>query len=166
MTRRLRDPRRLGDPRAVAALALLGVWGCGGGGAPSGTPNPSPRPGLATSVSTAPVQPGLGTQFSATIGYALPASGPHLGAYAAEIRFDPALVRFMGEDASAGHDRVVNLRHAESGSIVVAGASTAGFSDGVLFRGVFLALVPGVTPGTFQVSVREAADTELQPLVE
>jgi hypothetical protein len=142
---------------AALSLGALSLTACGGQDGPSGpSPGPSPGPGsdaFAATVLLSPAQPAAGARLTTSVGYHLPASAGRLAAYLVEIRFDPSRVRFVNElDAPAG-------------SIVVAGASDPGFTDGLLFRGGFEALAPDVGAADLKVTVREALDAELRDLL-
>jgi hypothetical protein len=122
--------------------------------------------GLRTTLALDPGQPVSGSQLQATVGYTLPASAEPLGAYLVEVRFDPARLHFVSLDPALRFSRVVNDLEAESGSILVAGARAGGFTDGLLFKGVFRARVGGVASSDLSVTLREAADTRLREVVE
>jgi len=149
----------------LVALAIGGLLSCSSSDdGPSG-PNPPPSGDLETTLSVDPVTPVPGSQLQASVGFALPASAQPLGAYLVEVHFDPARIAFIASDA-AMDGRVINDLRAGAGSIVVAGAESAGFSDGLLFKGTFRARVGGVKPSDFSVVVREATDTALRTIVD
>lgn len=151
----------------LPGLLLLAV-ACGGGGGSSGALDPAgPGSGstLTTAVEVLPVQPSSGSDFNAVIGYAIAPATAQLGAYVAEITFDPQLVQYVSTDPAIGEGRVVNTTEAASGKIVVAGASYGGFTDGLLLKGTFRALSPTVTAANFSVTVREATDNRLGNLL-
>ena len=150
---------------ASAALLALVLAGCGGSEPPLGA-GPGPSEGsLTTSVLLAPAQPSPGAEFGATFAYTIDPPEVGLGAYQVRIEFDPALVRFVVPGGLVA-GRIVNTLEAERGAIVVAGASSNGFGDGILFAGRFAALSPGVTPANFRVSVVEATDSQLASLLD
>jgi hypothetical protein len=156
--------RRFALPPLVV-LAIGALLSCSSADGPSG-PNPPPSGDLETTLSFDPVQPGSGSQLQASVGFALPASAQPLGAYLVEVHFDPARITFIASDAAMDDGRVINDLRAGAGSIVVAGAESAGFSDGLLFKGTFRARVGGVKPSDFSVVVREATDTALRAIVD
>jgi hypothetical protein len=145
-----------------AALLAFGPLACGGGDGPGGSPGPAgpgPDGTLTTAVELAPLQPPAGTDFEASFRYTIAPPTVLLGAYQVEVGFNPALVRFVSVDPAIGAGRVPNTSQAGLGSIVVAGASATGFTDGILFRGTFRALAAGVSPASFQLDVGEAVDS-------
>jgi hypothetical protein len=157
--------RRFALP-ALVALATGLLPACKSSDEPSG-PNPPPSGGdLETTLSFDPVQPGSGSQLQAAVGFALPASAQPLGAYLIEVHFDPARIAFVATDQAVVSGRVINDLRAGAGSIVVAGAQSGGFGDGLLFKGTFRARVGGVKPSDFSVVVREATDTALRVIVD
>ncbi len=150
---------------AWAVLAAAALGGCSGGG-PSGPtpPPPGPAPGFRTTLSLAPEGPAAGAEFEAALGYELPAGSAPLGAYVVELRFDPARVSFVAADPSMTVGRVVNQLGAATGTIVVAGATSDGFADGLLLKGTFRARAADVSASDLTLTLREAVDTQLREL--
>ena len=152
---------------AIATVSTLVLASCGGGG-PSGRPDPSGpnAPGtLSTSFALAPAQPPVETEFTASFNYTIAPTTVLLGSYLAEVRFDPAQVTFIEADPAMASSRLVNAGDAATGLVVVGGAQTSGFRDGVLFKARFRNHAPAVSAATFQLTIREAVDTRLDSLL-
>jgi len=149
----------------AAALALSACGESHGPRAP-GPAGPTGGRTLTTSVSLLPPQPEGNAEFVATFSYSITPATVKLGAYVAEVRFDPALIEFLSTDPALALSRIVNSTNGRSGALVAAGAAVDGFSDGLVFRGNFRALAPGITPANFQLIIREAADTRLERVLE
>ncbi len=148
---------------ALAALVIGALAACSSGAGPAG---PNPPHDFRTTLSLDPGEPAPGAQLQATVGYTLPASAEPLGAYLVEVHFDPARLSFVASDPAMASGRVVNALQAASGSIVIAGAQAGGFTDGLLFKGVFLARAADVKPADLSVALRELADTRLREILE
>lgn len=154
---------------ASACLIALLLAACGsGGGSSGGSLHPAgpalPR-SLTTSIELAPAAPGAEADLVATFGYAITPSTVALGAYVAEIHFNPSLVQFVSPDPNASSGRLLNTLQAASGSIIVGGASTGGFVDGLLYKGAFRKLAPNVAASDFRLTLREATDSRLGNLL-
>jgi hypothetical protein len=151
---------------AWAVLAAATLFGCSSGDGPSGPtpPPPPPAPGFRTTLNLAPEGPTAGAEFEAALGYELPAGSAPLGAYVVELRFDPARVSFVAADPSITNGRVVNQLGAPTGTIIVAGATSGGFADGLLLKGSFRARAADVAASDLRLTLREAVDTQLREL--
>jgi hypothetical protein len=157
-------------PPLACCLLLFALLGCGGDPRSGrlGFAGPGEGGTVTTSVRVLPEQPQVGGELTVSFAYEVQPATRLVGAYVATIRFDPALVSLVALDGSlfdGDEPRVANTEQAPAGSIVVAGASPAGFSDRVLLRGTFRALAPGVTPASFGLVLQEASDTRLNDLL-
>ncbi|MFN2432642.1 MAG: hypothetical protein ABR599_07480 [Gemmatimonadota bacterium] len=150
---------------AVIALVLAACGGGGGSPAGAGPAGPDSRGTLSTSTVLTPATPAQG-EFTASFSYTITPGTVLLGSYQAEVRFDPARVQFVSTDPAISGNRIPNVSGAASGTIGVAGASTQGFPDRLLFRGTFRALASGTTADSFVLTVHEAFDTSLADLVD
>ena len=86
--------------------------------------------GPASWLSVSDNQPAVGAEVL-VVGNAEHASnGVAFGSFRAQLRYDPAYLEFIGDTPLPGALRAVNT---DSGRVIVAGASVAGFEDGRLF---------------------------------
>ena len=95
-------------------------------------------PSTATATSVGPAswlsvsdnQPTVGTEVIVMGNAEHASNGVAFGSFRAQLRYDPAYLEFVGDTPLLGALRAVN---GDSGRVIVAGASVAGFEGGKLF---------------------------------